>query len=1204
MLALWVFHAPVAGPAAKQESVRPRPSSVASAEKTSKSNSLSPQDGPWMASRNHFAGIWKAGECPPLPPISTPAKGAADGEVRQQVWCIPPGETVTAMMAIVPDPVHTHMSLVFDRSIEAINLATESANYVMDRYWLPWRPAALAGSAESSAREGMAESQPGLLLFRWNGSAAQDGEPGSSGATLLYVFLVSDTSTDGINGAQFSRAVDYIQQLCTGLQHCYGKTDAIRILGPTFSGSLYSLRRLVQSRATQQFVAYSGTVSSRCAQENQGLAKSTKECTTSVAMPVTNLKFQSLVMDTETAVGNFMRWLETDDHIDCTRQPDVAILSEAATAYGKASRSPASVSLNTAKASDSSSMRAGKAAASGESAQNLCYASFAYPREISMLRNAYGKSAASPPPPGSQNYLPLDLADLEPNKIDETPEFSRSQSPLSKEAVLMDFANEMRREHYKYIGIIGSNVLDVMFLANFLRTSCPDIRIFVLNSDLLFERDSENAPYIGTLALATYPMIGRDLRWAGAAQDLPRLPFGDGYEEGQFNAALYLLKGLLPQEITAVPYEATGSFADADSSTGLQPVLPLWVTVVGTSGFWPVQVLRGTETAGTMDRDSHWRLEASDYSPAWKAATIVLSAIALLEVLVLLIATPVLSRLHDFAVAAPACSDRLFFINVASANLALCLALAAEPAWMYGKEAGHVVPLISVIAAIAIAAVVLTCYYVNQTCYSQKKIPGKADPKLVGMQALYTGIWVFALVGALIWWALLGSDRGHYGLFFSYRAIHLATGVSPLTPMLPLWACMYAWSIFEIVRLRFNNSARPRLNVAAGFPGSRSEYDIAHSVRRYFLDRNYVIAFFVALGVWLMAFNPRRPFQLFEEAQFGWLYEVWFVLVVMVMLSSGFRLGQIWMELRKLLRELERSPIRDAFSRLKGESWSPIWQSGGEEDAWTNMSRSFDVLKQIRLCSKSLDEGLKTSIGQAEKARAEVRALVYPGSGQQVSGEPSALAAEVLRTRKELSRSLQEKFSAIQNVLAAVLHRALLVLQQEWDRRCLPEKEAYAESASSQVIVYCADQKPAQHEEKDERTVPLLEQYVALRYVAFIRAVLGHVRLLLIFLAISFSLMLISLNVYSFEPHQSLIWSFTTIFGVIAIMAIGVLMEAHRNEILSRVSGTKPNELGWAFYARVISLGAAPLITLLATHFPSIGKFLLSFFQPGLEALK
>jgi len=55
---------------------------------------------------------------------------------------------------------------------------------------------------------------------------------------------------------------------------------------------------------------------------------------------------------------------------------------------------------------------------------------------------------------------------------------------------------------------------------------------------------------------------------------------------------------------------------------------------------------------------------------------------------------------------------------------------------------------------------------------------------------------------------------------------------------------------------------------------------------------------------------------------------------------------------------------------------------------------------------------------------------------------------------------------------------------------------------------------------------------------------------------------------------------------------------------LSRITGTKANELGLTFYVRIAALGAAPLLTLLATHFPSIGRYVVSFLQPGLEALK
>lgn len=257
---------------------------------TDKANAAKlPQEGPWMASRRHFAGINKdipgcqdsaVGPEPSGLTRAASAKtpGTGDATRREQLWCIPGNEQVRAMIAIVADPVHTHMSLVFDRSVEAITLAAESANYVMDRYWLPWRP--VASSAESSDGSGKGqtsdESQPGLLLFRWNGPTNESGEskagqPNSHGATLLYVFLVSDTATDGINGEQFSHAVDHIEDVCAPQRTTCGGMNAIPIMGPTFSGSLYSLRRLAESRPLQKFVAYSGTVSSVCAQLNQGL---------------------------------------------------------------------------------------------------------------------------------------------------------------------------------------------------------------------------------------------------------------------------------------------------------------------------------------------------------------------------------------------------------------------------------------------------------------------------------------------------------------------------------------------------------------------------------------------------------------------------------------------------------------------------------------------------------------------------------------------------------------------------------------------------------------------------------------------------------------------------------------------------------------------------------------------------------------------
>jgi hypothetical protein len=198
------------------------------------------------------------------------------------------------MIAIVPDPVHSHLSLVFDRTVEALQLSAESMNYVVDRYWLPWQPEVTGSNPPQEAKDNSEkEKQPGLLLFRWNGPA------GDSHAKVLYVFLVADTSTAGINGSQFRNAVQYVQQVCgkpgAPAAGC-GKGDRIWIMGPTFSGSLASLRALTEpppspekkpaaAAITPYFTAYSGTVSSLCAIHNQGIADRIATLDTTVRAP-------------------------------------------------------------------------------------------------------------------------------------------------------------------------------------------------------------------------------------------------------------------------------------------------------------------------------------------------------------------------------------------------------------------------------------------------------------------------------------------------------------------------------------------------------------------------------------------------------------------------------------------------------------------------------------------------------------------------------------------------------------------------------------------------------------------------------------------------------------------------------------------------------------------------------------------------------
>jgi hypothetical protein len=499
--------------------------------------------------------------------------------------------------------------------------------------------------------------------------------------------------------------------------------------------------------------------------------------------------------------------------------------------------------------------------------------------------------------------------------------------------------------------------------------------------------------------------------------------------------------------------------------------------------------------------------------------------------------------------------------------------------------ASRSVPWIGALGLTAISALFAASLYLG--CVLGRMWPAKSFPNerrvYLGSILFSAAAWVVAGACESCWWRLHADDASHYGFFFGYRAANLATGVSPLTPMLPLLSAIFLWSIFEIWRLRFADQIRPRINAQGHFPGQATEALIAGSVNRYLLQGNYIAVFMLVFITWLLSLHPMHPFELFEKYEFGVLYELLFCVVVALMLSSGLRLAQTWEQLRILLRELERSPIRQAFSRLKGAGWSPIWQSGGQEEEITGLVRSFEVMQDIKRDGCG-DAGLN-NIELALKKRSTIRKVLWSDPEESVSG----------------FRNLLELVSELQGLLASVLNDLMNILQVHWETHGSELDESDGSGKEDKlVVVNCCKEEPDLELKKLHR----LEEYVALRYVAFIRTVLGNVRRWLILQAVVFSLVLISLNVYSFEPHQSLVWSFTAIFAVIGIIAIRVLIQAHRNQIISRVSGTKPNELGLGFYVRVISLGAAPLVTLLATHFPAIGKLFWSIFQPGLEALK
>ena len=72
-------------------------------------------------------------------PVPVPPRGGCyPGDVGGQVVPPPPQSPVNFAIAIVPNPVQTHLPLMFDRQIDSIQQAVQDSGFNYDGSWFPW----------------------------------------------------------------------------------------------------------------------------------------------------------------------------------------------------------------------------------------------------------------------------------------------------------------------------------------------------------------------------------------------------------------------------------------------------------------------------------------------------------------------------------------------------------------------------------------------------------------------------------------------------------------------------------------------------------------------------------------------------------------------------------------------------------------------------------------------------------------------------------------------------------------------------------------------------------------------------------------------------------------------------------------------------------------------------------------------------------
>jgi hypothetical protein len=460
--------------------------------------------------------------------------------------------SIDTMIATVPDPIESGLASDFDDVLESIERALAKAEFLPDRFDLPWRPpgpdstAASApvetglglGETHSGAQSSNPESEPGAILFRKG-----------DGKSLLVVFLIGETPTAGIHKAAFIRAA---RQICDlRAEFPPGKKGGsvqgpLKVMGPTYSGSARSLELAIEDARAMEHIC--------------GLDKIHIISGSATAVPGDEFKQISGINFSATALRNEAEVRALRDAFP--GRGEFAYLTEEDTVYG-ATWSWRSKSVP--KASDANASDPDQSGAAGVT--NL-----QFPIHIAELENAAAAqqqkliaSGVSVPALGRQD---LPLTSPAETRRDVVPLYS-SATTATLELVLDQMLAALKDLRIRYVMIAATDVNDTIFLAGQVRTVNPNATVIALSSHVLYVHSEFNSALRGMLVASPYPLFIEDHLWNKSGTPQP-IQFPSDRAEGAYNATLALLG-------------ETDKMLDYGSD---QP--PLWISVVGKNGLWPI----------------------------------------------------------------------------------------------------------------------------------------------------------------------------------------------------------------------------------------------------------------------------------------------------------------------------------------------------------------------------------------------------------------------------------------------------------------------------------------------------------------------------------------------------------------------------------------------------------------------------------------
>lgn len=1132
------------------------------------------------------------------------------------------------LIATVPDPVDSHLDWAYDSYVEAIRRAYERAGYVTDRFWVPWGTV-----ADTTRTEGVPvrEAWPGVMLFR---KIDPDSLRADSTVRLHLLYFVGEVPTRGVHRPALLRALRERDSLlaATGRWRVDDSLRrSVRIVGPAFSGSSFSLRAVLEAwmPAATTVDVLSGSATNM---ENLAILQdSTRVRLAGDTVP--RIAFAATVHPDDALLeALFWRVLEPMD----IRREQVAILREGST-YGR-----------NAVAADAGGRGAGPRCRFREGARDTTrFLEVPFPMNISRLRSEYarrpaapaqaGMPGAAPPQPG----IPVDLSDRA-RPLESPPVQSELTLPML-EAALTEIGHTLARHDVRAVGVLASDVRDKLFLATEVRKRVTDAQVFTFEGNSLFLAPEHNRTLRGSLVVSTYPLILQNQWWQLPPGERHRLPFTNEGAQGVHNAVLLHLDRP----------DLLAEYAGAPSGGGWVP--QVWITAVGSRSFLPLAAAEPAPCGYV--RPAAVVGAAGPGGGRARPEFFTVAAVGLVAVLMVglcwLAGKDVLASVKDTG---PAVAQVAAVVRCESLHLhghlyralrivalggvfgppALLvrrsLEVAAYPAapwvrlliWLI-LGIGWIVLLMELGAALHIFWMARRegwTYAFGRHWRGRRgrqwlwllEFAGRAGVVLLGGWFLCLTMRFYQEVRAI--------PDAEFVLYL-HRVAQLDGGVSPILPLIVGGIGFAAWCTWHLARIHqlrdltaFEAACLSRLDAkvedalggtsAAGGDDlpwrSRGLSTLSRPIVKAVNDARNRLFMMVPdwPGVLLMAVilvlarilmvHFRPPLEMVARTTvFDLLLQLLIVGSLVATAWAVYRLLAVWRALQRCLVEVGTTPLATAFERLPAHVSQLTRLTLIDAPSCQILSTVAAAQRRhLERLTPYAEDALERMDLLDGKKQLPIAVTTFHGFGEtfKTGRRPCGEVEEIARPYEALD----------------------WVLQRFWSQEPeTPQIDALADEVKKGGALVPDTGVIIRRSYPDRLRLWLraAEEFAAVQVVDYVEWVLEQMRMLALFLFISLLLTTVLLSCYPFEP-QSIV---KAVFALILLGTVGALLyvmsDMSRNEVLSRIAKTDPGRVTWdrTFVVNAVLMGIVPLLALISSEVPQLRNVLFFWITPLLRTI-